>query len=299
MIKICCYSQNQALMPKQTIYITSAADLSIKNSQLQITFPDQGTSFLRSIEDLGTLIIDHHSAHLTVPLLNRLAEQNVAVVLCNETHTPTTMLMDLDSNYMQSKHMRAQLEAGKPLCKQIWKQIVEYKIRNQSALLEKLGFGNDPLHRYHTQVKSGDNTNREGVVAKTYWQMLFGRQFIRDRMGTPPNNLLNYGYAILRSSVARAIMDAGLLPMVGVFHRNYYDAFPLADDLMEPYRPFIDEKVLSLHQQGVTDIDFAVKKEIIETFYQELSQDQISATAHSLVRLFEKEGNVMFYPTLK
>jgi len=285
-------------MAKQTIYITSAADLSIKNSQLQITFPDQGTSLLRSIEDLGTLIIDHHSAHLTVPLLNRLAEQNVAVVFCNETHTPTTMLMDLDSNYMQSKHMRAQLEAGKPLCKQIWKQIVEYKIRNQSALLEKLGFGDDPLHRYHTQVKSGDNTNREGVAAKIYWQMLFGRQFIRDRMGTPPNNLLNYGYAILRSSVARAIMDAGLLPMVGVFHRNYYDAFPLADDLMEPFRPFIDEKVLSLHQQGVADIDFAVKKEIIETFYQELSQDQISAAAHSLVRLFEKEGNVMCYPIL-
>ncbi|MBQ7550122.1 MAG: type II CRISPR-associated endonuclease Cas1 [Bacteroidales bacterium] len=286
-------------MAKQTIYITSAADLSIKNSQLQITFPDRETSFQRSIEDLGTLIIDHHSAHLTVPLLNRLAEQNVAVVFCNETHTPTTMLMDLESNCLQAKHTRAQIEAGKPLCKQVWKQIVEFKIRNQSALLEKLGYGNDPLHRYHTQVKSGDSTNREGAAAKIYWQMLFGKQFIRDRIGTPPNNLLNYGYAILRSSVARAIMDAGLLPMIGVFHRNYYDAFPLADDLMEPFRPFIDEKVFTLHQRGIADINLAVKREIIEIFYQELSQDQISATAHSLVRLFEKEGNVICYPTLK
>ena len=123
---------------------------------------------------------------------------------------PVTMLMDLESNVLQSKHFGAQLEAGKPLCKQIRKQIVEFKIRNQSALLEKLGFGDDPLHRYHTRVKSGDSTNREGVAAKIYWQMLFGMQFIRDRIGTPPNNLLNYGYAILRSSVARAIMDAGL-----------------------------------------------------------------------------------------
>ncbi len=286
-------------MPKQTIYITSAADLSVKNSQLQISFPDRGTSFQRSIEDLGTLIIDHHSAHLTVPLLNRLSEQNVAVVFCNETHMPTSMLMDLESHCMQAKHTRAQLEAGRPMCKQIWKQIVEYKIRNQSALLEKLGYGIDPLHRYHTQVKSGDSSNREGVAAKAYWQLLFGRQFIRDRIGIPPNNLLNYGYAILRSFVARAIMDAGLLPMVGVFHRNYYDAFPLADDLMEPYRPFIDEKVLGLYRRGIMDIDLSVKREILDTFYQELSQDQISDTAHSLVRIFEKEGNVMYYPTLK
>lgn len=286
-------------MPKQTIYVTSAADLSIKNSQLQISFPDREVTFLRSIEDLGTLIIDHHSVHLTVPLLNRLAEQNVAVVFCNETHTPTTMLMDLESNCMQTKHTRAQLEAGKSICKQIWKQIVEIKIRNQSALLEKLGYGVDPLRRYHTQVKSGDSTNREGLAAKTYWQMLFGKQFIRDRIGTSPNNLLNYGYAILRSSVARAIMDAGLLPMVGVFHRNYYNAFPLADDLMEPFRPFIDEKVFALHHRGIMDIDLCVKKEILEMFYQELSQNQISDTAHSLVRIFEKEGNVMCYPTLK
>ena len=286
-------------MPKQTIYITSAADLSVKNSQLQITFPDKGTSYLRSIEDLGTLIIDHHSAHLTVPLLNRLAEQNVGVVFCNEQHTPTTMLMDLESNSMQAKHTRAQIEAGKPLRKQIWKQIVEFKIRNQSALLEKLGKGHDPLRRYHTQVKSGDNTNREGIAAKRYWRMMFGEGFIRDRIGMPPNNLLNYGYAILRSAVARAIMDAGLLPIVGVFHRNYYDSFPLADDLMEPFRPFIDEKVFVMHQLGCNDIDTAVKREIIGLFYQELSQDEISATAHSLVRIFEKEGNAMYYPTLK
>ena len=286
-------------MPKQTIYITSAADLSVKNSQLQIAFPDRNTSYLRSIEDLGVLIIDHHSAHLTVPLLNLLAQHNVAVVFCNEQHIPTTMLMDLESNSMQAKHIRAQLDAGKPMCKQVWKQVVEHKIQNQSALLEKLGKGKDPLQRYYTTVKSGDSTNREGVAAKVYWSTLFGKQFIRDRFGTPPNNLLNYGYAILRSSVARAIMDAGLLPLVGVFHRSYYDALPLADDLMEPYRPFIDEKVYSLQLRGIGEIGPTVKKEILELFYNELSQEQVSATAHSLARIFEREGNVMYYPNLR
>lgn len=286
-------------MPKQTIYITSAADLSVKNSQLQISIPDKSISYLRSIEDLGVLIIDHHSAHLTVPLLNLLAQHNIAVVFCNEQHIPTTMLMDLESNSMQAKHIRAQLEAGRPLCKQVWKQIVECKIRNQSVLLEKLGKGDDPLRRYHSTVKSGDSTNREGIAAKVFWRMLFGPDFIRDRIGLPPNNLLNYGYALLRSVTARAIMDAGLLPMVGVFHRSYYDAFPLADDLMEPYRPFIDEKVYALHKKGTTQLDKTVKKELLELFYNEVSQEQVSATAHSLARIFEKEGQVMYYPDLR
>lgn len=203
-----------------------------------------------------------------MPLLNLLAQHNIAVVFCNEQHIPTTMLMDLESNSMQAKHIRAQLEAGRPLCKQVWKQIVECKIRNQSVLLEKLGKGDDPLRRYHSTVKSGDSTNREGIAAKVFWRMLFGPDFIRDRIGLPPNNLLNYGYALLRSVTARAIMDAGLLPMVGVFHRSYYDAFPLADDLMEPYRPFIDEKVYALHKKGDNPVGQNSEKGIVRAVLQ-------------------------------
>ena len=229
-------------MSKQTIYITSAAELSVKHNQMHIK-TEQQDGCLRSFEDLAAVIVDHHSAHLTVPLINLLSQNNVRVVFCNEQHMPVTMLMDLDSNVLQAKHFRVQLEAGKPLKKQIWKQIVERKIQNQSLLLKKIGKGDDLLAPYHTRVKSGDTTNREGIAAKIYWQNMFGKQFIRDRIGPVPNNLLNYGYALLRSAVARGIMDAGLLPTVGIFHRNYFNSFPLAEDLMEPYRPFVDELV--------------------------------------------------------
>ena len=285
-------------MPKRTIYITSAAELSVKHNQMHIK-TEQQEGCLRSLEDLAAVIVDHHSAHLTVPLLNLLAQNNVRVVFCNEQHMPVTMLMDLDSNVLQAKHFRAQLEAGKPLQKQIWKQIVERKIQNQSLLLKKVGKGEDMLAPYHTRVKSGDTTNREGIAAKVYWQNLFGKHFVRDRIGPVPNNLLNYGYALLRSAVARGIMDAGLLPTVGIFHRNYYNSFPLADDLMEPYRPFVDELVLNMYQEGEEEITQTVKRRMVEEHYERISQEEISATAHSLVHVFERESSILYYPKFK
>lgn len=285
-------------MPKRTIYITSAAELSVKHNQMHIK-TEQQEGCLRSFEDLAAVIVDHHSAHLTIPLLNLLAQNNVRVVFCNEQHMPVTMLMDLDSNVLQAKHFRAQLEAGKPLQKQIWKQIVERKIQNQSLLLKKVGKGEDILAPYHTRVKSGDTTNREGIAAKVYWQKLFGKHFVRDRIGPVPNNLLNYGYALLRSAVARGIMDAGLLPTVGIFHRNYYNSFPLADDLMEPYRPFVDELVLNMYQEGEEEISQTVKRRMVEEHYERINQEEISATAHSLVHVFERESSILYYPKFK
>ena len=285
-------------MSKRTIYITSAAELSVKHNQMQIK-TEQQEGCLRSFEDLAAVIVDHHSAHLTVPLINLLAQNNVRVVFCNEQHMPVTMLMDLDSNVLQAKHFRAQLEAGKPLQKQIWKQIVERKIQNQSLLLKKRGKGEDLLAPYHTRVKSGDTTNREGIAAKVYWNNLFGKQFVRDRIGPVPNNLLNYGYALLRSAVARGIMDAGLLPTVGIFHRNYYNSFPLADDLMEPYRPFIDELVLNMYLEGEGEITQTVKRRMVEEHYERICQEEISATVHSLVHVFERESSILYYPKFK
>ena len=285
-------------MSKRTIYITSAAELSVKHNQMFIK-TEQQEGCLRSFEDLAAVIVDHHSAHLTVPLLNLLAQNNVRVVFCNEQHMPVTMLMDLDSNVLQAKHFRAQLEAGKPLQKQIWKQIVERKVQNQSLLLKKVGKGEDILAPYHTRVKSGDTTNREGIAAKVYWQNLFGKHFVRDRIGPVPNNLLNYGYALLRSAVARGIMDAGLLPTVGIFHRNYYNSFPLADDLMEPYRPFVDELVLNMYKEGEEEITQTVKRRMVEEHYERISQEEVSATAHSLVHVFERESSILYYPKFK
>ena len=285
-------------MPKQTLYFTNPAELSLKNGQLKIQLAD-GSEHLRPIEDLRILIIDHHSVHFTVPLLTKLSENNVSMVFCNESHLPVTMTMDLESNCRQTKFYRAQLEASLPMKKQLWKQIVEHKIRNQARLLDKLGLDGNRLKPYYSNVKSGDSSNREGMAAKMYWRLLFGKEFTRDRFAPPPNNLLNYGYALLRSYVARAIMDAGLLPSIGIFHRNYYDAFPLVDDVMEPYRPYVDERVFLLNANGTSEIDRKCKQSLLEVFYSELNFNMFSETAHSLAGIYSCERDYLIYPILK
>lgn len=163
-------------MPKQTLYFTNPAELSLSNGQLKIHLSD-GSEHLRMIEDIRILIVDHHSVHFTVPLLTKLSENNVSVVFCDENHIPVTMTMDLDANCRQTKFFRGQLEAGQPMKKQIWKQIVEHKIRNQARLLDKLGKDGNRLRPYYSNVRSGDSSNREGVAARVYWHELFGREF--------------------------------------------------------------------------------------------------------------------------
>jgi len=283
-------------MPKQTIVFINPAELSLDYNRIRIEREDG--VYLRPIEDVRIIIIDNHSVHITIPLLNKLAENNVSVVFCNERHIPTTMLMDLESNGMQSKYIRGQLSVTEPTKKRIWKQIVERKIENQSLLLEKIGHGSQVLKQYYTNVKTGDTTNREAIAAKIYWKILFGKDFIRDRIGETPNNLLNYGYALLRSYMSRAIMDAGLLPLIGVFHKNYYDSFPLADDLMEPYRPFVDETVYDLYTRGKTEIDKSIKQELLQVFYDSITYDDMSLTTHSLAGIYLNERNVVCYPKL-
>ena len=284
-------------MPKQTIYIANPADLSLRNGQLLLQ-RDGTEDVIRSIEDLRILIIDHHSVHITVPLINKLAENNVAVVFCNENHTPVTMTLDLESNYQQTKFFRAQLEVTVPTKKQLWKQIVESKIRNQSRLLNKLQKGNDCLREYYMHVRSGDSSNREGIAAKIYWKKLFGNDFIRDRSAPPPNNLLNFGYAILRSYMARAVMDAGLFPSAGIFHKSYFNSFPLVDDIMEPYRPYVDELVYTTYIKGKRDIDKAFKHNVLNLFYSTLSYDMLLNTTHSLAKVYSKESQYVYFPII-
>ena len=194
------------------------------------------------IEDLGMLVLEHQQISLTHYLLDKLVSANVAVVTCNDTHHPTGLLMPLESNTLQSERFRAQIEATEPLKKQLWQQTVKAKINNQAAVLKKWDGKYRLLLNLADAVKSGDADNSEAVAAVHYWQNLFPKawQFYRKRDGLPPNNLLNYGYAIIRAGMARAIVGAGLLPTLGIFHRNRYNAYCLADDLMEPYRPYVD-----------------------------------------------------------
>ena len=285
-------------MAKQTLVFESAVELSLNGEMILISDKVTGEKTLRSIEDIRLVLIDNRMVRVTVPLLNKLSELNVGVVFCDDRHMPVSMLLDLESNSLQSKRFQFQLAAKVPTNKQLWKQIVEAKIRNQSLLLEKVGAGKALLAAYYSNVKSGDSTNREGVAAKVYWKKLIGKDFIRDRYGAVPNGMLNYGYALLRAMVARSLMNAGLLPSVGIHHCNRYDSFPLADDMMEPYRPFIDLKVKALMEKGVTDVTRETKQALLSVFYEDIPADALLMSASTLAGVYEGTGKILFFPTL-
>lgn len=231
-------------MIKRTITIKSPSRLSIKLSQLKIENKDNGEVHTIPLEDMGYLFLEHQQISLTLPLLQKCAEENIVVIICDERHHPTAELTSLASHNLTGKRVRAQVDASKPTQKRIWQELIKQKILNQAHV------AGEPFAKTLTSlaqdVKSGDSTNREGVAAKIYWQAIFGPDFIRDPDSDSPNDLLNYGYTILRAATARAIISSGLSPRFGVFHTNQYNPFPLADDIMEPYRPFVDQIVLDL-----------------------------------------------------
>lgn len=259
------------------------------------------------IEDIGFVILEDQQCSITLPLLNALSDNNVAVIFCGENRMPNAMLMNLDSNKTQGESYRSQIEASEPLKKGLWKQIIEAKIRNQAALLRKLGRDGDKLKPYYMNVKSADADNREGIAAKIYWSELFGADFIRSREGLPPNNLLNYGYTILRAAVTRSIMGSGLFPAFGIFHRNRYNAFPLADDLMEPYRPFVDELVYNLYLQGNKQLNKEVKGQLLRILFIDTHFDKVmrpldvglTFTSSSLVKCLAGTQKKIVYPILE
>ncbi|MEO7532660.1 MAG: type II CRISPR-associated endonuclease Cas1 [Ferruginibacter sp.] len=267
-------------MIKRTICIENACFLKYANQQMVVSYshikgmedkPDRSVP----IEDLGMLVLEHQQISLTHYLLDQLVAGNVAVVTCNETHHPTGLLMPLESNTLQSERFRAQIEATEPLKKQLWQQTVKAKISNQAAVLKKWGGKYHLLTNLAGSVKSGDANNNEAVAAAHYWQNLFAPEwnFYRKRDGLPPNNLLNYGYAIVRAGMARAIVGTGLLPTLGIFHRNRYNAYCLADDMMEPYRPFVDQVVRTI-------ID---RTSAVESLTQELKVELLKIPALDVV----------------
>ena len=259
------------------------------------------------IEDIGFVVLEHRQTSVSLPLLNALSENNVAVIFCNEARMPNAMLMNLDSNKTQGESFRAQIEASEPLKKGLWKQIVEAKIRNQSALLHKLGKDGDKLKPFYMNVKSGDADNREAIAAKIYWTELFGRDFIRLRDGIEPNNLLNYGYTILRAAVARSLMGSGLFPAFGIFHRNRYNSFPLADDIMEPYRPYVDETVYDIYRQGITELTPETKGRLLRLLFADTRFDRVTRpldvgltfTSASLAKCFAGKQKKLSFPMLE
>ena len=295
-------------MLKRALFFSTPFCLSLRDGQM-IVCAKEAPDMRRSVpvEDIGVVVLEHPQTTVTLPLLNALSDNNAAVVLCGGDRMPNAMLLNLDSNRTQGESYRAQIEASEPLRKGLWKQIVEAKIRNQAALLDKLGRDGGLLKPYWSNVRSGDADNREGAAARVYWSELFGRGFVRSREGEAPNNLLNYGYTILRAAVARALMGSGLFPAFGIFHRNRYNAFPLADDVMEPYRPYVDEAVFGLSARGESRLTAQTKQELLRLLFADTRFDDLvrpldvglSFTTWSWAKCFAGTKKKIAYPLLE
>lgn len=281
------------------------SSLRVKANQLIIHFNDDGSERSIPIEDIGTIVLENQKITVSCPLLSALSSNNVALVFCDSKQMPQSMLMTLDGNSIQQEVFRSQLDASIPLRKNIWRQLVKGKIVNQARLLDKLDKDGSILYTYANNVKSGDSDNREGIAARVYWSKLFDN-FERDRFGDAPNNMLNYGYSILRSSVARSLIGTGLLPIMGVFHKNRYNAFPLADDVMEPFRPFVDEIVYYLYENGETELTREVKAHLLEaltcdTWYDGMLKPLmvgLSSTTASLSRCYSGDARKLTLPLI-
>ncbi len=294
-------------MLKRTVIVTSPARCCLKNRQLVCEDDETKIKKTAPIEDLAVVLVENQRASLSIPLLNALADNNVAVVFCDSCGMPNAQLVSFSASATQSEVFRAQMSASVAKNKRIWKQLVEAKIRNQSRLLEKLGKDGMLLRPYYENVKSGDADNREGIAARLYWRELFGDGFSRLREGPSPNNMLNYGYAILRSSVARALLCSGLNLALSVFHKNRYNPIPLVDDIMEPFRPFVDEIVYELVRNGECELNTEIKGYLAgvlscDTKYDKLRrplQIGLSITTASLAKCYLEDTAKLSLPSLE
>lgn len=297
-------------MIRQTIYFGRPVKISIKNKQIKITEQsDEPKEQIIPIEDIGFVVLDHPQITITQGAIVHLMNQNAVIISCNEKYMPHALMLPFEGNDVMQMRVHLQVNASEPLKKNLWMQTVRAKIYNQANLLDSLGITNHPLHKIRKQVKSGDTTNCEGHASAYYWKLLFVniKSFSRDPAGMYPNNFLNYGYAVLRSIVARAIVSAGLFPYFGIYHHNKYNAFCLADDLMEPYRPFVDWIVLGIMKKFPDQAEIVknVKAELLQIPYMDVQLENDTTTllraAHrtavSLVHVLEGKKRKILYPT--
>lgn len=237
-------------MIKRTLYFGNPARLRLEEAQLRIQ-KENGEVVKQPVEDLGIVIMDHPQITVSQGLIQCLMENGCAVLWCNSRHMPEGLLLPFTDNTTHSAVLKAQIECTLPLAKQLWKQIVIQKIRNQAALLKMFELPYETVGAMAAEIRSGDDGNTEGRAAAVYWKHLFehNRQFYRHRYGPSPNHLLNYAYSVLRAVAGRSLVGSGLMPSVGIHHRNKYNPYCLADDVMEPYRPYADLLVLECVEQ--------------------------------------------------
>lgn len=302
-------------MIKKTLYFGNPAYLSLRLDQLVIRKPcDKGEDDEEAktipIEDIGIMILDNKQITLTQALLGAVTEANCALVSCDSRHLPTGMFLPLDGNTVQNERFRIQLGASVPLTKQLWQQTVAQKIRNQAAALE---YSTGQVHKnmliWANNVRSGDPDNMEARAAAYYWKNIFPEypDFVRGRDEDGPNILLNYGYGLVRAVIARALVSSGLLPTLGIHHHNRYNAYCLADDIMEPYRPYVDKTVVDMLRSGYeTALNTESKTRLLALPTEEVTISgkrsplmiSASTTTASLYKCFSGEIRKIIYPEM-
>lgn len=308
-------------MIKKTLYFGNPAYLSLRNAQLVIKLPgvEKAESLpdmmkaqaevTKPIEDLGVVVLDNKQVTITSGLLDALLENNCAVITCDSKSMPIGLMLPLYGNTTQNERFRQQLDASLPLKKQLWQQTIQMKINNQASVLKNcVDEEVRCMHVWASDVRSGDPDNLEARAAAYYWKSLFAdiEGFTREREGISPNNLLNYGYAILRAVVARGLVTSGLLPTLGIHHHNRYNAYCLADDIMEPYRPYVDELVFNLVQINgkMLELTKTIKAKLLEIPTLEVKiggkrsplMVAVGQTTASLYKCFSGEIRRISYP---
>jgi CRISPR-associated protein Cas1 len=292
-------------MIKRTLFFGNKTSLKTKLEQLVIKTAQRETTI--PIEDIGYIVIEHQESYISIPALEKLIKNNVAVIFCDQKHMPNSMLLNLNAHHLQHEIFKHQINASEPLKKQLWQQTIKAKITNQALLLQRLGNNESPLKHYASKVLSDDTDNREAAAASYYWKHMFDFEFKRERFGVYPNNFLNYGYIVLRAAVARALSGSGMLNTLGIHHRNKYNAFCLADDIMEPFRPLIDAKIIDIiNKYDEEDLITPIKAEILsvltETVYFEDKRSPLivalNTTSSSLQQCYTGTARKILYPKL-
>ena len=303
-------------MIKRTLYFGNPAYLSLKLQQMVITSPSKeveaGKGEVRTIpvEDIGIVILDHKQITITQGLMEQLIDNNCAIITCGSNHLPVGLMLPLYGNTVQNERFRNQIDASLPLKKQLWQQTIQYKIANQASVLKYVtGDVHKNMYVWADCVRSGDVENMEARAAAYYWKNIFPDRpdFTRGREEAEPNNLLNYGYAILRAIVARALVASGLLPTLGIHHHNRYNAYCLADDIMEPYRPYVDKIVYDIVSEGGTfELTKEIKVKLLSIPTTEVLINgkrsplmvAVSQTTASLAKCFNGESRKLTYPEM-
>lgn len=260
-----------------------------------------------ALEDVGYILLENPQITLSMGAIQEMAANNIAVIFCDHKYMPCSMLFHLDTNFVQQERFHFQVNASVPLKKQLWQQTIKAKISNQAAVLKEKGKDDQSLLKMAKDVLSGDSSGREAKAARVYWKRLFGPTFGRERFGDWPNPLLNYGYAIIRAATARALAASGLLNTLGIHHHNKYNAFCLADDIMEPYRPWVDREVHRIYgmdeQPELTKTHKAALLNIL-THDTIMGMDKsplmiaLQRTAQSLAQCFEGKRKQIRYPDI-